>query len=238
MTGKLISTDKRVPVEVWEKIFTGLYPSQLSRLSIVSKTFYSIITSLPIWSRLFTLTHPKQELRVLRGRSVSSCCMIYMCAVSLHFCEECQKLVPFQKHNPSHLPLPVFVTQSNTPAVTTTFTNAKAVTIAGNRVDYNWRIRRCRDCRDPASAAESLPPWETSLGKNRTKKLPEWKLIYPQLHHVKIPGHLEIKPDKYSVISHLNTCLGGPAGVEAAKNLTKDYDAKTWSRIVLYQSQD
>ncbi|KAF9535223.1 hypothetical protein EC957_001900, partial [Mortierella hygrophila] len=41
---------KRVPVEVWEQIFSFLYPSQLSRISMVNKNFNSIVSLLKVWS--------------------------------------------------------------------------------------------------------------------------------------------------------------------------------------------
>ncbi|KAI1321585.1 hypothetical protein EDD11_003065 [Mortierella claussenii] len=73
--------DKRVPVEVWERIFNRLYPSQLSRLSMVNKTFNKIVSSLSVWSRMFTLAFgPKKRLRTLRNIDESKSYMLYMCA--------------------------------------------------------------------------------------------------------------------------------------------------------------
>lgn len=83
--------DKRVPFEVWERIFSRLYPSQLSRLSMVNKTFSKIVSSLSMWSRMFFVAHSsdKKRLRTLRDMPESKSYMLYMCAMSLYVCEYC-----------------------------------------------------------------------------------------------------------------------------------------------------
>ncbi|KAF9304164.1 hypothetical protein BG003_001766, partial [Podila horticola] len=72
--------DKRIPPEVWERIFSRLYPSQLSRLSMVNKTFNKIVSSLSTWSRMFPVAHSsdKQRLRTLRDVPESKSYMLYM----------------------------------------------------------------------------------------------------------------------------------------------------------------
>lgn len=37
--------DERVPIEIWEKVCSYLYPSQLMRLSRVSRTLYEVVAS-------------------------------------------------------------------------------------------------------------------------------------------------------------------------------------------------
>src|SRR5690348_10681543 len=59
--------DKHAPAEIWEQIFSYLYPSQLCRLSMVNKTFETIVSSLPIWRYLFTENTVRKRLRFLRG---------------------------------------------------------------------------------------------------------------------------------------------------------------------------
>ena len=48
-----LSTDRRVPFEVWQHICSFLYPSQLSRMSMVNTTLHKVVDSLPYWSLLF-----------------------------------------------------------------------------------------------------------------------------------------------------------------------------------------
>ncbi|KAF9123817.1 hypothetical protein BG015_005237 [Linnemannia schmuckeri] len=81
---------KRIPVEVWEQIFSYLYPSQLSRISMVNKNLNSIVSLLEVWSRMFAVAHgPKAHLRPLLGISKSKSYMMFMCSSSLHVCERC-----------------------------------------------------------------------------------------------------------------------------------------------------
>ncbi|KAG0338837.1 hypothetical protein BG005_003614, partial [Podila minutissima] len=70
---------KRVPVEIWEQILNYLYPSQLSRISMVNKNFNSIVSLLKVWSRMFTIAHgPKAHLRPLLGIPKSKSYMTFM----------------------------------------------------------------------------------------------------------------------------------------------------------------
>ncbi|KAK3845705.1 MAG: hypothetical protein J3R72DRAFT_487405 [Linnemannia gamsii] len=87
----LDSIDKRLPPEVWATIFSRLYPSQLSRLSMVNKTFNKIVSSLSIWSRIFFVAYPAgtMRLRTLRDMPESKSYMLYLCALSLYICECC-----------------------------------------------------------------------------------------------------------------------------------------------------
>ncbi|KAG0342691.1 hypothetical protein BG000_002475 [Podila horticola] len=72
--------DKRVPPEIWERIFSRLYPSQLSRMSMVNKNFNKIVSSLSVWSRMFSLIFgPEMKLRTLRNMPESKSYMLYMC---------------------------------------------------------------------------------------------------------------------------------------------------------------
>ncbi|KAG0352272.1 hypothetical protein BGZ54_002873 [Gamsiella multidivaricata] len=60
--------DKRVPPEIWQRTFNRLYPSQLSRISMVNKNFNTIVSSLPVWSHMFSVAFgPKMRLRTLRN---------------------------------------------------------------------------------------------------------------------------------------------------------------------------
>ncbi|OAQ25155.1 hypothetical protein K457DRAFT_129255 [Linnemannia elongata AG-77] len=101
--------DKHVPAEIWERIFSYLYPSQLCRFSMVNKTFETIVSSLPIWRYLFTENTFRKRLRFLRGIPESKSYMLYICANSLHICEECGYQHRFGSKNLADLPLPVLV---------------------------------------------------------------------------------------------------------------------------------
>ncbi len=129
--------DQRVPREVWECIFNGLYPSQLSRLSLVNKNFNDIVSSLSLWSRMFTTAHgPKTRLRCLRGMPESKSYMLYMCANSLRVCEQC--LGSFNHYFAKeklewHLaPLPTLCTEE--------------FKYLGEPINEDWKIFICLSC--------------------------------------------------------------------------------------------
>ncbi|CAO3571127.1 unnamed protein product [Mortierella alpina] len=129
--------DRRVPNEVWGCIFKNLYPSQLCRLSLVNKHFYTIVTSMSLWSRMFTLTHgPKKRLRTLRGMPESKSYMLFMCANSLHVCEQCLGPLKFKETAPlpkAHwAPLPTLST--------------KDLHYVGEEINKRWSIKMCESC--------------------------------------------------------------------------------------------
>ncbi|KAF9278310.1 hypothetical protein BGZ88_000639, partial [Linnemannia elongata] len=101
--------DKRVPREIWDQILHRLYPSQLSRLSMVNKTLNVIVSSLMVWPRMFYAAHgPKAQLRPLVSISgLKSSYMMFMCASSLHVCEKCFGLTEYNADKAYMLPLPI-----------------------------------------------------------------------------------------------------------------------------------
>lgn len=73
--------DKRVPPEVWEQIFNHLYPSQLSRMSMVNNNRNRIVSSLSVWSRMFSVVFgPTKRLRLLRNIPESKSFTCFICA--------------------------------------------------------------------------------------------------------------------------------------------------------------
>ncbi|KAF8925968.1 hypothetical protein BGZ47_002947 [Haplosporangium gracile] len=99
---------KRVPAEIWEQIFSYLYPSQLSRISMVNKNLNSIVSLLGIWSRMFAIAYgPKAHLRPLLGIPKFKSYMRFMCASSFHVCERCFDLTEYNAGNLSKMPLPM-----------------------------------------------------------------------------------------------------------------------------------
>lgn len=140
--------DCRLPIEVWHKICSYLYPSQLSRLSLVSKTLAETIASLRYWSLLFHRSHdPKTALWLLAGVPESKCYMMYMCAWSSMICEGCYKKCDINSKNQASFPLPVNPT-------TESMTRGE-ITFVGCPVDEQWSIQLCLQCRKDHFALHS-----------------------------------------------------------------------------------
>ncbi|KAK3827842.1 MAG: hypothetical protein J3Q66DRAFT_321225 [Benniella sp.] len=82
--------DKRVPIEVWENIFQYLYPSQLARVSQVSKAFYNIVDGLSLWLKIYSigrLSSPRQDIGF--GVITPKRLMLFVIACSFCICEQC-----------------------------------------------------------------------------------------------------------------------------------------------------
>ena len=97
----------RLPLEIWVKICSHLYPSQLARFSRVNQTAYKLVASLERWEGWFKRLHGtphirlkylqagtniRQEMHIMRpipGLSISQSYMLFMCAISLQVCEQC-----------------------------------------------------------------------------------------------------------------------------------------------------
>ena len=134
--------DRRVPFEVWQQICLYLYPSQLSRISMVSSTLHDVVDSLPYWSLLFRQVFgPKTALWHLPLVPDSKSFMLYMCAFSSMVCERCN--VFFDNHieaeKAASLPLPARVESYRR--------NRKGIQLVGCPVDPNWTIQMCLRCR-------------------------------------------------------------------------------------------
>lgn len=101
--------DMRVPPEIWERIFTRLYPSQLTRVSMVNKNLNAIVSSFEVWRRMFYVAHgPKAQLRqLIRIPKTKSSYMMFMCASSHHVCEKCFSLTGYNAGKLYKLPLPI-----------------------------------------------------------------------------------------------------------------------------------
>jgi len=107
--------DKRLPFEIWEHISIFLYPSQIARLTRVSRTLYDLIAASIVWSRWFrTAFGPDVILDTLPATPESTSYMLYMCAVSGRVCEQCMIYsVPSRLVNDrAARPLPVLVPNS------------------------------------------------------------------------------------------------------------------------------
>ncbi|KAG0062051.1 hypothetical protein BGZ89_010967 [Linnemannia elongata] len=133
--------DKRVPPEIWQRIFSRLYPSQLSRLSLVNKNFNKIVSSLSVWSYMFSVTFgPKRRLRIHRNIPESKSYMLYMCASSLYICEECLGLTLFRTVRYSHQRPQLILAPMPT-------MSKDGIKYLGEEINVSWMVRMCEPCR-------------------------------------------------------------------------------------------
>jgi len=238
--------DKRIPPEIWEKIFERLYPSQLSRLSRASRTLHAMIGSLPLWKRIFESTHSNKEpLRLLRGRANFKSHMVYISVLSRHICEVCFKLSKFQELHRAHLPLPVMEKLNTISAVT-------GVQHVGEMINWDWAVRKCRLCRDKNSSSrreDHSAPWTRTETKTaqffpkssnyfRAYTVNEWISEFPPFKEIpeamNIRGHLA----ETTALTLIFQYFGGELGAKAAKESTMVDDNITWDRMIWYQTQD
>ncbi|KAG9073359.1 hypothetical protein KI688_001153 [Linnemannia hyalina] len=225
--------DKRVPPEIWEQIFSHLYPSQLSRMSMVNNNLNVIVSSLEVWPRMFYAAHgPKAQLRPLMSiPRFKSSYMMFMCALSLLVCEKCFGLT---RHNADKLyklplPIPVLLPRRST----------DAIKYVGDRFDPNWTIRMCLPCRQghisdleepvPQLDLEDRINWNSLLNKypcaEETPELPR--------RHFHNQGICEL-----DALNRMRRHFGGDIGIKAFKVSTKAYDETTETRVRWYQLQE
>ncbi|KAG0376021.1 hypothetical protein BGX24_008391 [Mortierella sp. AD032] len=231
--------DNRIPVEIWEQIFSNLYPSQLCRLSMVSRAFETIVTLLPIWYQLFTENNFKKRLRFLRGISESKSYMLYMCANSLHICEECGHQENFDSTILADLPLPVLVRlpKRHCPS-------DEEIEYVGDQLNLTWAVRKCRICRKKQGEGRGNEEFEPVMPRTSPPPMPksaeEWCKIYPGLSrvvdHEGYGYNWEMKED--GVLGELEFYYGGALGAEASSKPATEYDNKTKARILWYRQQD
>ncbi|KAG0065862.1 hypothetical protein BGZ89_007844 [Linnemannia elongata] len=194
--------DKHVPAEIWERIFSYLYPSQLCRLLMVNKTFETIVSSLPIWRYLFTENTVRKRLRFLRDIPESKSYMLYICANSLHICEECGYQHRFGSKNLANLPLPVLVRLSEShcssdeeivfsdeeiefPDEQIESSDEKIKSLdeeteseenfeyLGSQVNLTWTVRKCCDCRKAQGEGLGHGEFEATVPRTSPPPLPK-----------------------------------------------------------------
>ncbi|KAG0294814.1 hypothetical protein BGZ98_001613 [Dissophora globulifera] len=108
-----------LPVEVWETICSYLRPSQLARLSRVSKALYEIVCGIRFWKNWY-LELAKEKEFTSSNLNVESLddyhpavYMLYLLSKSFILCEQCRKShAPKSYHRVSTVPLPVKVVSS------------------------------------------------------------------------------------------------------------------------------
>ncbi|KAK3827370.1 MAG: hypothetical protein J3R72DRAFT_496393 [Linnemannia gamsii] len=136
-----VQIDNRVPPEIWEQIFSRLYPSQLSRMSMVNSNFNKIVSSLSVWSRMFSLVFgPTVRLRTLPNMPESKSYMLYLCASSLYVCEQCFVQIPFEYSS--------FGTTYSQPVLAPLPTMTKGnIKYLGEELNLDWKVWMCTSCR-------------------------------------------------------------------------------------------
>ncbi|KAF9905527.1 hypothetical protein EC991_001557, partial [Linnemannia zychae] len=133
--------DKRVPPEIWERIFNRLYPSQLSRMSMVNKNFNKVVSSLSLWARMFSLAFgAEMRLRTLCGIPESKSYMLYMCARSRYICEKCFRVAKFYDRYDD---FQITMMSALAPMPTLSKGNIKYI---GEEINQSWTIWVCKSC--------------------------------------------------------------------------------------------
>ncbi|KAF9183100.1 hypothetical protein BGZ50_004434 [Haplosporangium sp. Z 11] len=144
----------RLPVKVWTRICSFLYPSQVTRLSQVNKGLYEVVAGLYLWSWWFDRSHTsnsplKPTLCLLPGEPASKSYMLYMCATSFVICEGCLRRcdnVTHVKGRPVMMPLPVEmpVTRDNAQGEPD---NSDYEDDDNEEEEDTWTVRLCLHCR-------------------------------------------------------------------------------------------
>ncbi|KAF9967123.1 hypothetical protein BGZ70_000045 [Mortierella alpina] len=182
-----LQIDQRVPLEVWQRIFNNLYPSQLCRLSMVNRHFNQIVSSLMLWTRLFPLIFGEtKRLRTLGNIPESKSHMLYICANSLFICETCLGLTENQLYY--HKPKPVL---APLPTMSKKDADAGGVQFLGEELNRTWMIWMCAPCRDKQEEESKLKT--EGPDDPKTQERIRW---YREQHsyktYVPLPGQLSI----------------------------------------------
>ncbi|KAF9354928.1 hypothetical protein BGX34_010750 [Mortierella sp. NVP85] len=156
--------EKQLPTEVWEKILKYLYPSQLSRVSMVCRKLYDIVGMLPVWPEIYARVHPDDDnhlvggIKPVVGKNPIKDFMLHVCAESFRICELCLSVhmghdVP--KDRMASLPLPVHVWRVRLAAKKDDTFQPLSAQIG----PQDWVIRLCLGCRRKVFDAcpESIP---------------------------------------------------------------------------------
>ncbi|KAK3827848.1 MAG: hypothetical protein J3Q66DRAFT_394170 [Benniella sp.] len=160
---RTMGLDKHVPTEVWERIFKYLYPSQLSRVSMVCQTFYYIVVKLPVWPEIYAQVHLNDQnhlagvIKPVLGKNPNKDFMLRLCAESLRICELCLSVyngTDIPKDRLASLPLPVHVWR-----VRAFMKKATFQPLPSKRSPTDWMIRLCVSCRRQVlvQCPESIP---------------------------------------------------------------------------------
>ncbi|KAI8352008.1 hypothetical protein B0O80DRAFT_499914 [Mortierella sp. GBAus27b] len=161
----------RLPLDVWIRICSHLYPSQLTRISLANKAVYNLVASLDNWEAWYKQLHGKAHTKInsnsestsrqamhimqpLPGLPKSHSYMLFMCAISRQVCEVCLRRCDGMLHRErlASMPLPVemppanqYTNSDHTGSVNTGLQDVENMEDKGN--DRIWTIRMCKHCR-------------------------------------------------------------------------------------------
>ncbi|KAF9963422.1 hypothetical protein BGZ65_003487 [Modicella reniformis] len=79
----------KLPPELWDLIFSYLYPSHLAKLSQVNRHFYHLATNLCLWETIYYQAFPYKPLQLLPHIPPLSSYALFLAANSLQICEQC-----------------------------------------------------------------------------------------------------------------------------------------------------
>ncbi|KAK3827850.1 MAG: hypothetical protein J3Q66DRAFT_363050 [Benniella sp.] len=207
--------EKRLPTETWEQIFLFLYPSQLSRVSMVCRTFYDIVSKLSVWSEIYATVHPNKQNHVIGGfkpvpgKNPNKDFMIYVCAESLQICELClsvYKEADVPKDRLAFFPLPVHVWRVRLASKKTGNFQPLSVEIG----PQDWVVRLCLGCR--RKVFEECPESESETTFTRTAYglLTDCNLVSREVG----PGP---RHDATTILSVARMKYGGDIGVQVGR---------------------
>ncbi|KAK3827845.1 MAG: hypothetical protein J3Q66DRAFT_382733 [Benniella sp.] len=160
---RAVGLEKRIPTEIWERIFKYLYPSQLSRVSRVCRTLYDVVVKLPVWPEIYAQVHPNDQnhlagvIKPVLGKNPNKDFMLRLCAESLRICELCLSVysgTDVPKDRLASLPLLVHVWRVRA------FIRKVAFQPLPNKSSpRDWMIRLCVSCRRQVfgHCQESIP---------------------------------------------------------------------------------
>ncbi|KAF9934255.1 hypothetical protein BGZ65_003845 [Modicella reniformis] len=183
-----VGIEKRVPIEVWERILQFLYPSQLSRVSMVCRTFYEIVSGLALWSEMFAKVYPNNNnnnnnnnnetllggIKPVSGKNPPKDFMQYICAASFQICEVCYSVYggsDISKDWLAFFPLPIHVWRVRAAAK-----NVEFLPFTYPIRPKDWTIRLCFSCRKMvfARCPESVP--DDARGKSLDSLVTKYRL--------------------------------------------------------------
>lgn len=218
--------EERVPPEVWQQIFQFLYPSQLSRVSMVCRTFHDIISKLDIWSEIYAKAHAGKKnhlvggIKPVVGKHHPKDFMLYVCAESLQICELCFSVyggTDVSKNILASMPLPVQMWR-----VRAASKNVEFVAYSVKGLPKDWTIRLCLTCRRnvfaqcpesiPETAQKTRPAHE--LAKMYGYTIGEVCTMYGIGHY---PDH-QCRED--TILARGRTKYGGDVGIAAAAQVS------------------
>lgn len=206
---------------------------------MVNRAFDSIVSSLPIWYYLFTKNCYGYRLRLLQGKLESKSYMLYMCANSLHICEECGYQQRYDLENLANLPLPVLVRLPKRHC-----SSDEKIKYLGDQLNLTWTVRKCCGCRRKQGEGQGVQEFEATVPRTSPPPIPktnsEWCKIYPGYRRIvdfeEYGYNWETKED--IVLSELEIYYGGALCAEASSKPTTEYDDKTKARVLWYRQQD